>query len=273
MAEPEIVVSDLRSPYGIAFDADDVLFVSESAANRVVRVEDGKAQPFAQTGPRPLGIAFDDSGDLFVAESGRHHLILISPDEAVEVYAHSCRGRRFISPRQLCFEPTGDILFSDPGHGEDGGGSVYRADLDGEVTEVISGVSSPAGMVLSEDAAVLYVSERGNRRILSLEMDDEGRPQNQQVFFEFGDDAGAEDLLFDARGQLYASIPGAGIVVIDPEGRRQGLIEIPGAEVAAMTFGGLEYDRLFVAESKTGSVYGLTLEAAGQRPFAGPRSI
>lgn len=272
MAPPETVVNGLRSPYGIAFDADDVLFVSESGANRIVRIEDGQAEPFVLTGPRPLGIAFDDSGDLFVAESGRHHLILISPDEAVEVYAHSCRGRRFASPRQLCFAPTGDVLFSDSGHGEEDDGSVYRADLDGEVTEVISGLSAPAGMVLSEDAAVLYVSERGSRRILSLEMDDEGRLQNQQVFFEF-EEAGPEDLLFDAHGHLYASSPGLGIVVIDPEGRRQGLLEIPGAEVAGMIFGGLEYDRLFVAESKTGSVYGLALEVTGQRPFAGPRSI
>ena len=37
--------------------------------------------------------------------------------------------------------------------------------------------------------------------------------------------------------------------------------------------GGLDYDRLFVAEAATGSVYGLALEVAGQRPFAGPRSI
>ena len=273
MAEPEIVVSDLRSPYGVAFDADDVLFVSESGANRIVRIDDGQAQPFAQTGPRPLAIAFDDSGDLFVAESGRHHLILISPDEAVEVYAHSCRGRRFISPRQLCFAPTGDVLFTDSGHDQEGDGSVYRADLDGEVTEIASGLSAPAGMVLSEDAAVLYVSEMGRRRILSLEIDDDGRLENQQVFFELEQERGAEDLLFDAHGHLYASSPGAGIVVIDPEGRRQGLIEIPGGEVAGMIFGGLEYDRLFVAEATTGSVYRLPLEVAGQRPFAGPRSI
>ena len=273
MAEPEIVVSDLRSPYGIAFDADDVLFVSESGANRIVRIEDGHAHPAALTGPRPLGIAFDDSGDLFVAESGRHHLILISPDEAVEVYAHSCRGRRFISPRQLCFEPTGDVLFSDSGHPEQEDGSVYRADLDGEVTEIVSGLSAPAGLVLSEDAAVLYVSERGRGRILSLEMDDDGRLESQQVFFEFGEEPGAEDLLFDAHGHLYASAPGTGIVVIDPDGGRQGLLEVPGGEVAGMTFGGLEYDRLFVAEAATGSVYGLSLEVAGQRPFAGPRSI
>lgn len=274
MAEPEIVASDLRSPYGIAFDADDVLFVSESGANRIVRVDDGQSHPFALTGPRPLGIAFDDSGDLFVAESGRHHLILISPDEAVEIYAHSCRGRRFIGPRQLCFAHTGDVLFSDSGHPGQADGSVYRADLDGEVTEVASGLSAPAGMVLSEDAAILYVSERGLRRILSLEIDDEGRPESRQVFYEFGEEEeGAEDLLFDTRGDLYASCPGAGIVVIDPDGRRRGLLEIPGGQVAGMIFGGLEYDRLFVAEAATGCVYGLPLQAAGQRPFAGPRSI
>ncbi|SVD07138.1 uncharacterized protein METZ01_LOCUS359992, partial [marine metagenome] len=108
MAEFEVVIRDLKSPYGLAFDDDDVLFVSQSGAGLVSRVQDGRVEPFAQTGSRPCGIAFDDSGDLFVAEGGRHHLILISPDEAVEVYASSCRGRRFASPEELCFAPTGD---------------------------------------------------------------------------------------------------------------------------------------------------------------------
>jgi gluconolactonase len=274
MAEPEIVVGDLQSPYGLAFDADDVLFVSEAGANRVTRIEDGRADPFAQTGPRPLGIAFDDSGDLFVAESGRHHLILISPDEAVEVYAHSCKGRRFARPHQLCFAPTGDVLFSDAGHGDQtDDGCVYRADLDGEVSEIVSGLSSPAGMVLSEDAEVLFVSERGQNRIVSLEIDDDGQLQNQQVFVQFDDSAGAEALLFDAQGQLYASRPGHGITVVDPEGKVAETITLPGDQVAGMTFGGIEFDQLFVAESAVGAIYRLALQVAGQRPFAGPRSV
>ena len=69
MAEIEVVARGLQSPYGLAFDADDVLHVSESIAGRVSRLQEGRVVPFAQTGSRPRGIAFDDSGDLFVGES------------------------------------------------------------------------------------------------------------------------------------------------------------------------------------------------------------
>lgn len=274
MADPQIVARDLQSPYGLAFDADDVLYVSEAGAGRIARIEGGRVGPFAQTGARPLGIAFDDSGDLFVAESSRHHLLLISPDEAVEVYASSCKGRRFAAPRELCFAPTGDVLFSDAGHGErEGDGCVYRADLDGEVVEIISGLASPAGMVLSEDAAVLYVSERGRNRIVSLEMDADGQLTNRQVFVEFEDGAGAEGLLFDVHGHLYASRPGLGVVVLDPEGDEVRTLQLPGAAVGSMTFGGIEFDELYVAEANSGCVYRLPLGIPGQRPFAGPRSV
>ncbi|HJP32759.1 MAG: SMP-30/gluconolactonase/LRE family protein [Candidatus Latescibacteria bacterium] len=272
MAEPEVVTSDLKSPYSLAFDADDILFVSEASAARVSVIKEGRAVPFAQTGSRPRGIAFDDSGDLFVAESGRHHLILISPDEAVEVYASSCKGRRFACPEDLCFAPTGDVLFSDAGHGaEEGDGCVYRADLDGEVSEIISGLSSPAGMILSEDAGVLYVSERGRNRIISLEIDDEGTLENQQVFVDLPDEGSAECLLFDAQGQLYASIPGQGVCVIDPEGKTVATLDLPGTAVAGMAFGGLEFDKLFICEGE--AVYHVDLDVPGQRPFAGPRSV
>jgi gluconolactonase len=272
MAESEIVARDLKSPYSLAFDAEDVLFVSESGAGRVSRVRDGRLSLFAQTGSRPRGIAFDDSDDLFVAEGGRHHLVLISPDEAVEVYANTCKGRRFASPEDLCFAPTGDVLFSDAGHADkEGDGYVYRADLDGEVTEIVSGLSSPGGMILSEDAGMLFVSERGHHRIISLEIDDEGNLENQQVFVDLKDGGSAESLLFDTQGQLYASVPGQGVVIIDPDGGTVSTLDLPGTAVTGMAFSGLEFDELYICESDT--VVRISVDIPGQRPFAGPRSV
>jgi gluconolactonase len=272
MADADVIVRGLKAPYGLAFDADDVLFVSEMGASRVSRVEQGRVGPFATTGARPRGIAFDDSGDLFVAEGGRHHLILISPDEAVEVYASTCSGKRFASPQELCFAPTGDVIFSDAGHGEaEDDGSVYQADLDGEVTEIVTGLSSPSGMTLSEDASALYVSERGRHRIITLEIDDEGTLVNQQVVADLPDDGAAECLLFDSQGQLYASVPGQGVLQFDPEGTLVRTLDLPGTNLAGMTFGGLEFDELYVCESD--SIVRLQLEAPGQRPFAGPRAV
>ncbi|MDA0338073.1 MAG: SMP-30/gluconolactonase/LRE family protein [bacterium] len=272
MADIEVVTRGLQSPYGLAFDTDDIMYVSESGAGRVSCLKEGRLVLFAQTGSCPRGIAFDDSGDLFVAESGRHHLVLISPDVAVEVYASSCKGRRLVSPEELCFTPTGDVLFSDAGHGaEESDGSVYRADLDGEVTEIISGLSWPAGMILSEDAGVLYVSERGRNRILCLEIDDDGNQQDQQVFVDLKDGSHADCLLFDKEGQLYASVPGEGILVLDPEGATIRTIELPSNDVSGMVFGGLEFNVLFACAGD--AVYRIPLEVPGQRPFAGPRSV
>ncbi len=126
-----------------------------------------------------MGIAFDDSGDLFVAESGRHHILLISGDEAFEVYASQHHGRRLIGPRDLCFSPEGDVLFCDA---ESGG--AYDANLDGEVEELVSGLAEPCGITLSVDAQTLFVAESGKNRIVSLDLDDDGKVLDQQVFVE-----------------------------------------------------------------------------------------
>ncbi len=273
MAAPELVAHDLVQPCGLAFDTDETLFVSELTAGRVSRVRpDGRPELFAETGGRPMGIAFDDSEDLFVAESGRHHLLLVSPDKEVEVYASQCHGRRLYAPRGLCFEPTGHALFSDAGK-EEGSGGVYRADLDGEVEQIMSGLSRPAGMVLTEDAGGLYVAEDGANRILFAELDEEGAVTEQQVLVSFTDGDGVEDLLVDGHGNLLASRPGAGLCTIDPDGAVVETNPLPGPGAAGMTFGGLEYDQLYVAESEGGNVYRLQLEQPGQRPFAGPRSV
>jgi len=273
MVAPELVAKELVQPYGLAFDTDEVLHVSEVSAGRVSKVRpDGRPERFAETGGRPMGIAFDDSGDLFVAESGRHHLLLISPDEEVEVYASQCHGRRLYAPRDLCFEPTGHALFSDTGK-EEGQGGVYRADLDGEVEEVITGLARPAGLVLTEDAGAFYLAEDGANRILFVELDDEGAVAEQQVFAAFDDGDGVVALLTDTRAHVVACRPGAGITILDPEGAIVQTLALPGGGLAGMTFGGLEFDQLFVAEAAGGSVYRLQLEHPGQRPFAGPRSV
>ena len=62
MVSPELIASDLQTPYGVAFDTDDRLFVSERTAGSIRRIgDDGKPHAFASTGGRPMGIAFDDS--------------------------------------------------------------------------------------------------------------------------------------------------------------------------------------------------------------------
>ena len=213
-----------------------------------------------------MGIAFDDSGDLFVAESGRHHLLLVSPDEAVEVYASQCHGRRFSGPRDLCFTHEGGVLFCDTGPGPDRG-SLFHCDLNGEVEQLAGDLASPAGLVLLDDAMTLFVAEQGGGRILSFELEEDGSAGNREVFVELsGGSPGS--LLLDSHGMLLVGQEGVGICVVDPDGAVSGNLEVPGGNPTGMTFGGIDFDQLFVSEA-SGAVYRLQLDEPGQRPFAG----
>jgi gluconolactonase len=72
-------------PNGIAFDAEQRLYWTESAAHRVRRLEDGKAVTFCQLPDShvPDGMAFAADGRLFVATTVSLGVTVISPDGAV----------------------------------------------------------------------------------------------------------------------------------------------------------------------------------------------
>ena len=177
-----------------------------------------------------------------------------------------------MSPQELCFSAEGDILFTDGGR--DGvNGSVYRADLDGEVNRIATGLAAPSGMVWSQDAGTLYVSETGASQIVTLELDEAGENmENQQTFVSF-DKGQPGAMVFDAQGHLYVAVQGVGIVVIDDAGQIVETLEAGEGQPTALAFGGIDYNELHVSEAGSGSVLSCHREIAGQRPFAGPRSV
>jgi len=72
-------------PNGIAFDAQQRLYWTESAAHRVRRLDDGKPVTFCQLPDShvPDGMAFAADGRLFVATTVSQGVTVISPDGAV----------------------------------------------------------------------------------------------------------------------------------------------------------------------------------------------
>jgi gluconolactonase len=72
-------------PNGIAFDAQQRLYWTESAAHRVCRLEDGEAATFCQLPDThvPDGMAFAADGRLFVCTTISQGITVVSPDGAV----------------------------------------------------------------------------------------------------------------------------------------------------------------------------------------------
>jgi gluconolactonase len=72
-------------PNGIAFDAQQRLYWTESMAHRVRRLEDGNAVTFCQLPDThvPDGMAFAADGRLFVATTVSQGVTIVSPDGAI----------------------------------------------------------------------------------------------------------------------------------------------------------------------------------------------
>ncbi|NKB68428.1 MAG: hypothetical protein GKR89_15300 [Candidatus Latescibacteria bacterium] len=274
MQAPELFADGFAQPSGMALDVDDQFFVAETGTGRIHKIAtDGIRAPFAETGGRPAGIAFDDSSDLIVAEEGRHDLLIVSFDGSFEIYAHQCRGKRFTGPRELCFSPNSDILFTDSGGTQEARGGIYRVDIDGDVVQMASGLACPTGLVVAEDGSSLFVAETDRNRILVYEMDDQDKLENQQVFVEFDEGNGPLALAFDSEGTLFVARPGVGLTQVDLDGK---IIDAPflsGTRPNGLLFGGTEYDELYISETDSGSIYRMHTDHPGQRPFAGPRGI
>lgn len=266
LASSEVFAQGLTTPYGIAFDMDENLFVAERQTGNIQRLDpDGKKSVFTQISGNPRALAFDDSNDLFVTVENRHQLLIVSPDQEMAVYAHSCNGRHFVAPRSFCFSPSGSLFFTDAD------GAIYSVDIDGEVVQRARGLPDPDGLVVSGDASSMYVAA-GNS-IVWLELGEDDSLDQPQTFLQFDDETRPHSLLFDSEGVLYIACHGQGIVVADPDANIIQTLQLPGPDPMGMTFGGVDYDRLFVAETQTGSIHVFSLDHSGQRPFAGPRSV
>ena len=276
MASPELFTTDLTTPNGIVFDDDEILYVTETSKGRILQIRpDGKSSLYMSVGGKPSGLIIDDSSDMFLADSGRHNLLLISPDEGIEILAHQSKGKRFTGPQCMYFSPTGELFFTDAGHSDADvpSGSIFSVDLNGDVTLLASELAAPMGLAISEDTGNLFVAEVTTNRVVCFMLNDEGKLEDKETFLQFEDGRGPRYMLFDTEGILYVGRHGIGITLVDPDGKIIEETPLAGPEPMGMTFAGLDFDELYIAEAQTGSIYRMPGQHPGQRPFVGPRSI
>jgi gluconolactonase len=111
--EAECLSDDLLFPNGIAFDADDALYVAETFRRRIVRydVVDGRVsgpEVFAETRDgAPDGMAFDEDGGLWVAVNGADALQLFAPDGS---FVRSIDLGEGAYPSNVCFQGSTAIV-------------------------------------------------------------------------------------------------------------------------------------------------------------------
>ncbi|MGJ8723691.1 MAG: SMP-30/gluconolactonase/LRE family protein [Roseibacillus sp.] len=277
-AEIEVLASGFRWSEGPVWDTAHQRLLFSDVPNNIVHSwseEDGLTtflKPSGFTGPSSNsnepgsnGLAFDAQGRLLTCEHGDRRLSILTKNGGKRTLADNYKGQRLNSPNDLVVHSSGSIFFTDPPYGLPNQGEgperemeengVYRWDIDGQLTRVISDLVRPNGVTLSPDEKTLYIAQSHGpaAHILSYPVDKELNLGPPTILF---DSATLEPKLpglpdglkVDLMGNIWSSGPG-GVIVLSPQGKLLGQI-LTGRRTANLAWGGAEYSMLYLTANK-----------------------
>lgn len=128
-------------------------------------------------------------------------------------------------------------------------GGIYRLELDGTLTEILRNVGCPNGMGFSPDHKRIYITDSAARNIHVYHYEVEaGVIRNGRVFAHVPPGEGTPDgLTVDANGGIWSARWNGGCVVhYNSDGSITTRVELPAKKVTSVTFGGDDYDDLYI---------------------------
>jgi gluconolactonase len=251
----------------IWFDADAAgyLLFSDIPNNVVMKWSDAGGlglfmKPSGYTGQRPRGgeqgsngLTRDRAGRLVLCQHGDRRIVRRESDGRWTTLVDRYQNRRLNSPNDLVFKSNGDLYFTDPPYGLEGGPSdpareldfcgVFRVSVaDGHVALLTKELTRPNGLAFSRDEKTLYVAQSDPAKAIwmSYPVKADGTLGAGRVFYDATRWTktlkGLPDgMKLDRRGNIFAAGPG-GINVFAPDGTLLGRVN-PGVPTANCAFG------------------------------------
>lgn len=230
------------------------------------------------------GLLFDAQQRLLACEPVRRRVTRTEADGSITVLTSEFNGQPYNQPNDITVDSSGRIYFSDPKYGPrtdmrqvDADGrkieGVYRIDLDGKVTRVITHeVDRPNGLLVTANGKHFYVADNNNndvggvRKLWRFKFDKRGDVdlKSQTLIYDWQDGRGPDGMAEDRKGRIYVAgglnkpHPPAetarfkgGVYVFDSKGKFLTLVPIPRDEVTNCSFGGKDFKTLFVTAGGT----------------------
>src|SRR5262245_50713417 len=254
---------------GPAYGPDGRVYFSD-IGNRIMAFDPrtGRTAVYREPSGRANGLDFDPQGRLVAAEGantgGNRRVTITEKDGTVRVLADRWQGKRFNSPNDLTIDKQGRVYFSDPRYTGDqpreiATESVYRIDPNGTVTQIITDVQRPNGVVLSPDMKTLFVADSnraGNQHLLAYPLRPDGSVGAKRLVYDFGKGGrGIDGMCVDAGGLIYAAAGrvadgNAGVWVFNPDGKKLAVVPTP-EDPTNCVFGGPDRTTLYVTAGKS----------------------
>lgn len=196
--------------------------------------------------PGSNGLIIDDKGRLVSCEHGDRRISAMPLTVGGKVtLADNFNGKRFNSPNDIVQHAFNkSYYFTDPPYGlnkkqddpsrEINEFGVYRLAPDGKVTQVIKNLNRPNGLAFSPDGKILYVAQSDPEKAIwmSYPVLADGTAGDGKLLYDAtpmtkaGIPGLPDGFKIDVDGNIWSSGPG-GLLVISPQGKLLGRIEIP----------------------------------------------
>jgi sugar lactone lactonase YvrE len=245
----EPVKGDYAAAVSPAADKDGNVYFADPESHRILKAApDGVVTVFKNDvkGVTALRVAVD--GRLYVAEPGLKRIVSFGPGGDEKTVA------RDVEAHDFALTEKGTIYFIDQQHK-----TVGLVDAAGHVRVVYDGgeMSMPAGIALSPDQAMVFVSDAQSRLSWSFQIATDGSIENGEPFYrlempEQGWMSHTEGIATDAGGAAYFATP-IGIQVCEPSSRVIEILNAPepdpnAGSLTSITFAGADPTWLYVVQ-------------------------
>ncbi len=228
------------------------------------------------------GLKFDKDGNMIAALGGDYGgRMLIKTDMKTGksyILTGLYNGQPYNSLNDVTIDEKGRIYFSDPrylGHEPiyQPGYAVYRLDLDGGVTRLITDGGKTNGVLVSPDQKTLYVisndngwfdflrlkegetTAQGHHVLQAYDLAADGSVSNRRVLVDYYPYSGPDGMIADVEGNIYAAVRSEnrpGIAVYNPEGKELAFIPTGKELPTNVGFGrGEERNVLYITSGKS----------------------
>jgi len=217
------------------------------------------------------GLTLDKRGRLIACEHENRRVSRMEADGTIVTIASHYQGKRLNSPNDVVVKSDGSVYFTDPPYGlnpvfgtleapELPFNGVYRLSPEGDKLSLLVDDSVPNGLAFSPDESFLYIADTEMNHIRVFDLNDDGTTRNGRIFSEIpGEPLAPDGIKVDSEGNVYVNGNG-GIWVLNPEGKRLGIIKIPELP-ANLCWGDSDWKTLYIT-ART-SLYRIRLNVTG----------
>jgi gluconolactonase len=258
---------------GPSFDRDGNLFVTDIPWGRIFKITPaGEVSVAAEYDGEPNGLKFHKDGRGFIADHRNGIMVFDTRNGKVEPYFDRPMLQRFKGVNDLVFASNGDLYFTDQGHTglQDPTGRLYRLRTNGQLDCILDNVPSPNGLVLNADENVVFLAVTRDNSIWRVPLMKDGTASKVGVFIQMSGGAGPDGMAIDEQGNLSICHAGFGAVwIFSAKGEPLYRINVAqGPFTTNCAYGGSDRKRLFITESKSGTVLVADLPVAGRPMYS-----